>query len=257
MLHCDDRDMLTEVMHKKPLALLVALLLAAAPHAAAAVSDAELTRTIQRQISGLDYGSRRPVVAVSGGVVTITGTVASLWLKQETINRALKAPGIESLVSELTIARAESDAKLAAEVIGRIRSYSLFGVFDDFQGRVKNGVVYIAGAVTEPKKLSDIVERVAKVRGVQAIDNKVTVLPASQADDRLRVQVANAIYRLPEFERYSMADPPIHIVVDRSRVTLIGVVRAELEKRKAVEAARFVQGILSVDDRVKLAKDVK
>jgi hyperosmotically inducible protein len=244
-------------MHKKARAFLVVLLLTAAAHASAAVSDAELTRNIQRQLSNLDYGSRRPAVAVSGGVVTITGTVASLWLKEETVNRALKVQGIESLVSELTIAKAESDEKLVAEVVNRIRSYDLFTVYDDFQGRVKNGIVYLSGAVTEPKKLSDIVERVAKVKGVQAIDNKVTVLPANQTDDRLRVQIANAIYRLAEFERYSMADPPIHIIVDKGHVTLSGVVRAELEKRKAYEAARFVDGVLSLDDRVKLAKDVK
>ena len=125
---------------------------------------------------------------------------------------------------------------------------------DDFQGRVKNGIVYISGAVTEPKKLTDIVERVAKVKGVQAIDNKVAVLPINQSDDRLRVQIANAIYRLPEFERYSMADPPIHIIVDRGHVTLVGFVRAELEKRKAFEAARFVEGSLAIDDRVQVVK---
>src|SRR5205809_244028 len=137
--------MLTKGMHKKFRSLLVVLLLAAAARASAAVSDAELTRNIQRQLSNLDYGSRRPVVTV-------------------------------------------------------------------------------------------IVERVAKVKGVQAIDNKVTVLPANQSDDRLRVQIANAIYRLPEFERYSMADPPIHIVVNRGHVTLIGFLRSEIEKRKAYEA---------------------
>jgi hyperosmotically inducible protein len=248
--------MLTQVMYKKTRAFLVVLLLAAAAHASAAVSDAELTRDIQHQLSNLDYGSRRPVVAVSGGVVTITGTVASLWLKEETINRALKVQGIESLVSELTIQKAESDESLAVEVVKRIRNYDLFTVYDDFQGRVKNGIVYMGGAVTEPKKLSDIVERVAKVKGVQGIDNKVTVLPANQSDDRLRVLIANAIYRLPEFERYSMADPPIHIIVDKGHVTLTGVVRAELEKRKAYEAARFVDGVMALDDRVKLAKDV-
>jgi len=249
--------MLTQVMHKNTRALLVMLLLAAAAHASAAVSDAELTRNIQRQLSNLDYGSRRPVVAVSSGVVTITGTVASLWLKEETISRALKVQGIESLVSELTIAKAESDEKLAAEVVDKIRGYALFTVYDDFQGQVKNGVVYMGGAVTEPKKLSDIVERVAKVKGVQAIDNKVKVLPANQSDDRLRALIANAIYRLPEFERYSLADPPIHVIVDKGHVTLVGVVRAELEKRKAYEAARFVEGVLALDDKVKLAKDVK
>ena len=249
--------MLTHVMYEKTCALLVVLVLTATASARAAVSDAELTRNIQRQLSNLDYGSRRPVVTVKDAVVTITGTVSTLWLKEETINHVLKAEGLESIVSELTIPRAESDDKLAAQVVDTIRHYALFTLYDDFQGRVKNGIVYIGGAVTEPKKLTDIVERIAKVKGVQAIDNKVTVLPANQSDDRLRVQIASAIYNLQEFERYSMADPPIHVIVKNGRVTLIGIVRADIEKFKALEAARFVEGILSVEDRIQLAKNVK
>ncbi len=237
--------MLTQGMYK----ILVAALLVAA-----GISDAELTRDIQRQISNLDYGSRRPVVSVKDGVVSVEGTVASLWLKEETINRILKVKGMQSIMSDLVIARAESDEKLSEEVGNKIRGYDLFTVYDIFDGRVKNGVVYLGGAVTEPKKLTDIVERVAKIKGVQAIENKVTVLPPSQQDDRLRVAVATAIYRLPEFERYSMADPPIHVIVQNSRVVLVGAVRAELEKRKALEAARFVEGSLGVEDRVQVLK---
>jgi osmotically-inducible protein OsmY len=246
--------MLTKSMHKKAVFLIVMLLIGAARYGGADVSDAELTRTIQRQIQSLDYGSRRPVVTVSGGVVTITGTVASLWLKEETINRALKVGGIAQLISELMIAKAESDEKLAAEVVDKIQHYDLFTVYDDFQGNVKNGIVHLRGAVTDEKKLGDIIERVAKVRGVQEIDNKVTVLPANQDDDRLRVTIANAIYSLSDFERYSMANPPIHVIVNRGHVTLVGAVRSEIEKRKAYEAARFVNGVLALDDRVVVAK---
>jgi len=246
--------MLTEGMHKKTVSLVVMILLGAALYAGADASDAELTRTIQKQISNLDYGSRRPVVSVADGVVTITGTVVSLWLKEETINRALKAGGIKQLVSELTIAKAESDEKLAKEVVDTIRRYALFTVYDDFQGSVKNGIVHLRGAVTDEKKLADVMERVAKVRGVQEIDNKVTVLPESQEDNRLRVTIANAIYSLSDFERYSLADPPIHVIVNRGHVTLVGAVRSELEKRKAYEAARFVNGVLALEDRVVVAK---
>jgi hyperosmotically inducible protein len=249
--------MLTQGMHKKTSAIVVTLLLAVAAPVVAAASDAELTRSIQSQLSKLDYGSRRPVVAVSGGVVTVTGTVASLWLKEETINRILKVPGIESVMSEMTIAKAENDTKLAEQVINTIRQYAYFTVYDDFQGRIRNGTVYLGGAVTDPKKLSDVIERVAKVKGVQAIDNKVNVLPANDSDDRLRVAIANAIYQLPDFERYSMADPPIHIVVDRGHVTLVGMVRSDIEKRKALEAARFVFGVLALEDRIQLPKNVK
>jgi osmotically-inducible protein OsmY len=240
------------MLHKK-FVVLVVLVLAAAVHAAA-VSDPELTRNIQKQLSNLDYGSRRPVVMVTDGVVTISGTVASLWLKEETIKRALKVEGIAQLVSEMMIAKAESDEKLAADVVDKIQHYDLFTVYDDFQGSVKNGIVHLGGAVTDPKKLDDVIERVAKIRGVQAIDNKVTVLPASDEDNRLRVTIANAIYSLSDFERYSMANPPIHVVVNRGHVTLIGVVRSEIEKRKAYEAARFVNGVLALEDKVVVAK---
>ena len=246
--------MLTEGMHKKTVSLVVMILLGAALQAGADVSDAELTRTIQKQISNLDYGSRRPVVSVADGVVTIAGTVNTLWLKEETINRVLKAGGVKQLVSELTIPKAESDEKLAMEVIDKIQHYDRFEVVDDFQGSVKNGVVYLRGAVTEEKKLDDVLERVAKVRGVQAIDNKVTVLPESKDDDRLRSAIVNAIYSLTDFERYSLANPPIHVIVNRGHVTLVGAVRSEIEKRKAYEAARFVFGILALEDRVVVAK---
>ncbi len=163
-------------------------------------SDADLKAAVMKQISGLDFGARRPVVAVADGVIMLSGTVSSLWLKEETINRALKAPGRVSVQSDLTIATAESDAKLVAEVVKRITSYSrLSPVYDDIQGSVKNGVVHLLGAMTEERKLEELVERIAKVRGVQAIDNKVTVLPASQSDDQLRVAIANAIYRNRRF----------------------------------------------------------
>ena len=94
--------MLTQVMYKSLAALLLV----------AGLSDAELTRNIQRQLSNLDYGSRRRVVTVKSGVVSIEGEVASLWLKEETINRILKVEGIESVMSDMTIAKAEPSAAL-------------------------------------------------------------------------------------------------------------------------------------------------
>jgi hyperosmotically inducible protein len=53
-------------------------------------------------------------------------------------------------------------------------------------------------------------------------------------DDRLRLQVARAIYRDPVLSRYGIqAVPPIHIIVDNGHVTLEGVVNNEMEKNVA------------------------
>jgi len=232
--------------------------LAPARGLAQTTSDADIKAAVLKQISGLDYGGRRPAISVSGGAIMLSGTVSSLWLKEETINRALKVPGRTSVESELTIVKAESDEKLAAEVIKRISSFDrLSPVYDDISGSVKNGVVHMLGAMTDEKNLRDLVERVAKVRGVQAIDNKIVLLPANRSDDQLRVAIANAIYRNTEFEQYSMANPPIKVIVNNGYVTLTGIVRSDVERIKAHESAASVFGVIKLDDRVKLAKDVR
>ena len=69
---------------------------------------------------------------------------------------------------------------------------------------------------------------------MRSVTNELEVLTTSFSDDRLRVQVARAIFRDPVLSRYSMqAVPPIHIIVDNGHVTLEGVVNNEMEKNVA------------------------
>ena len=60
------------------------------------------------------------------------------------------------------------------------------------------------------------------------------MLPVSQFDDELRFRIARAIYGNSSFWNYAaMANPPIHIVVNRGRVTLTGVVNSNVERMLA------------------------
>jgi hyperosmotically inducible protein len=231
----------------------VAWLATTATAVAAAKTDSGIKADVQRQLARLDVGSSRITVEVHDGVVTLSGSVPSLWLKEEAVRRALKTGDIKSLVADLTIARAENDLALAREVADRIRHYGLYTVYDTIEGQVRNGAVRLVGAVTDPKKSADIVERVAKVRGVQAIDNKIEVLSASQDDDRLRVTIATAIYRDQAFQDYSMVDPPIHVIVNNGHVTLVGVVRSQIERITAESLARLTPGVLAFENKVQLA----
>src|SRR4029077_14530827 len=45
-------------------------------------ADADIRAAVMKQIANLDYGGRRPTVAVAGGVIMLSGTVSSLWLKE-------------------------------------------------------------------------------------------------------------------------------------------------------------------------------
>ncbi len=88
---------------------------------------------------------------------------------------------------------------------------------------------------------------------MQEIDNKLEVLPSSQADDRMREAIANAIYSSDTFENYSIrSDPPIHIIVRNGRVTLVGYIQTQIERIKANSFALGVYGVVSVDDKLEL-----
>jgi osmotically-inducible protein OsmY len=63
-------------------------------------------------------------------------------------------------------------------------------------------------------------------------------------DNRLRLEIARAIFRDPVLSRYRMQpSPPIRIIVDNGHVTLEGVVSTPMEKDvagiRAVSAMTF------------------
>jgi len=128
----------------------------------------------------------------------------------------------------------QSDESLANRVRHEIVMYPYYGMFDNINYRVVNGNVELTGAVTQPWKKADIGRSVQKIPGVSSVANELEVLPLSPMDDRLRLQVARAIYRDPALSRYAIqVVPPIHVIVDNGHVTLEGVVNNDLEKQVA------------------------
>ena len=112
--------------------------------------------------------------------------------------------------------------------------YTNYTLWDDISFRVDNGNVSLIGAVSQPYKRSDLQRIVQHIPGVASVTNELKVLPVSFQDDRLRLQVARAIYRDPVLSRYAMgAIPSIHIIVDNGKVTLTGVVNNTMEKQVA------------------------
>ncbi len=138
-----------------------------------------------------------------------------------------------------------------------VEQYARFTVFDDVNLAIRDGVVTLTGKVTMPFKRDDIGRRVAKVNGVTQVDNRLEVLPVSLFDDQLRYRIARAIYGNPNFWQYaSMANPPIHIVVDRGRVTLTGVVQSNVDRMLAQSLATGF-GALSVTNQLKTDAEVR
>lgn len=149
------------------------------------------------------------------------------------------------------------DFQVLKDVATSVERYTRFTIFDDISASVKDGVVTLTGKVTMPYKRDEIEKRVAKVNGVVTVRDEITVLPVSQFDDELRYRIARSIYGHSNFWNYAiMPNPPIHIVVERGRVTLTGVVGSEVDRMLARSLATQF-GAFSVTNALKTDAEMR
>jgi hyperosmotically inducible protein len=232
------------------------LLLVASTSAIAqrAASDEAIGRLVTQRL--MDEDITRVGVSVASGIVTLRGTVPTLWAKQRAIEEASKVDDVISVFSELTVPRGESDERIATQVAQRLQRYVFFTIFDDADVEVDDGVVTLTGRVTMPYKAEAFADLAAHVRGVQEVRNDVRTLPTSLFDDQLRYAVARQIYGDSLFSRYAIeANPPVHIIVERGNVTLTGVVFSEVERRKAEAIARGTFSVMSVTNKLRIERE--
>lgn len=161
------------------------------------------------------------------------------------------------LLPQGALAQDRRDVKVADEV-GRVLSrYPRLTIFDDIGASVDAGVVAITGKVTMPYKKHELEKRIAGIDGVRAVRNEIDVLPVSQYDEELRYRVARAIYGNASFWNYAaMANPPIHVIVERGRVTLAGVVNSNVERALARSLATGL-GEMSVTNALKTDAEIR
>ena len=174
------------------------------------------------------------------------------------------ALGVIALAVSVNVAAAASvtgadkkDFQLLKEIATSVDRYTQFTIFDDVSAQVKDGYVTLSGKVTMPYKRDDIERRVSKINGVAGVRDEITVLPVSTFDDDLRFKIARSIYGHSNFWNYAiMPNPPIHIVVERGRVTLTGVVNSEVDRMLARSlASQF--GAFSVTNDLKTDAEMR
>jgi hyperosmotically inducible periplasmic protein len=151
----------------------------------------------------------------------------------------------------------KKDPQVIEDVAKSIEHYDRFTIFDDVSVNVTDGVVTLTGKVTMPNKRDDIDKRVRKLAGVTSVADNIAVLPVSRWDDELRYRIARAIYGNSNFWNYSMMiNPPIHILVERGRVTLTGVVGSDVDRMLARSLASEF-GAFSVTNDLKTNAEVR
>lgn len=198
-------------------------------------------------------------VTYANGVATLTGTVDNLGSKLDAEKAARKVKGVTQVVDNIQVAAPDvSDPQIIRQVQHEVLTYPFYSIFDNVNFQLENGNLVVNGQVTQPFKKSDIGNILTRVKGVATLVNNLEVLPTSMFDDRLRMQLARAIYGDPFFVHYRVqANPPIHIIVKNGNVTLEGVVATTLDRTKADMAARGTGLSFSVVDNLQVESRVK
>lgn len=129
-----------------------------------------------------------------------------------------------------------------------------YGVFDNLAFSVNGETVTLFGHVTRAAIRKDAERRVSKVEGVERVINRIEVLPPSPRDDEIRLAAHRAVFGTGGFYRYGLGvNPGIHIIVNRSRITLEGVVANKGDRQLAFLAAKGVSGAFSVTNNLRIA----
>ena len=171
--------------------------------------------------------------------------------------------------------RASDDERTIEEIQSALLRLPYYGVFDFVAVEYDKGTVTLSGFVYQPSLKRQMVDAAKRVARVDEVVDKIEELPVSQHDDDIRWQTFNRIYRDTVLSRYApgggvsrfdrrfstprypgmqpFGSYPIHIIVNRGRTLLVGVVDSEGDKTIAGLRAREVPGAFGVENELVIA----
>ena len=171
-------------------------------------------------------------------------------------------------------AQSVSQKQRQFDIENELERLPTYGVFDSIGFDYDRGKVTLVGYAYQGGLKSHAENAVKRVPGVDDVDNKIELLPASTNDDRIRWATFYNIYNDSFLSRYApggemgaryelrqarrfpgmqpFGDYPVHIIVKNGRTTLMGVVGSEMDKRLAEIRAREVNGVFGVENELEV-----
>ena len=188
-------------------------------------------------------------VAVTDGVVTLTGNVESYIEKVAAERAAKRVGGVRVVANDLEV-RPPVPLQRNDTEIGRAVSETLeWDVripHDKIKARVADGAVTLEGAVPLQYQRAAAESAIRRLSGVKAVYNMIGIQPTvAPAEVKSRIEAA--------FRRSAEIDAGnIQVDVTDSKVLLRGNVRSWTERGEAERAAWSAPGVRSVEDELKV-----
>jgi hyperosmotically inducible protein len=171
------------------------------------------------------------------------------------VNNATSATPVIPGYSVTDTSTNKGEARISKEVRHELLMLPRYTLFDDLRYRVNGYTVELLGDVINPTLKGDAENAVKRIEGVEQVVNHINILPPSPNDDRIRRQIARAVFEADGLSRYGWeAAPSIHVIVNGGHVKLTGVVDSTGDKNLAGIRANQVPGVFSVQNDLVVVK---
>ena len=186
-------------------------------------------------------------VSAAGGMVTLRGTVASLWHKRAGGNVAGRVRGVTRVANELRVQIPDRDGRDDEDVRGDVLEALMLegSVPMTVEAQARDGFVTLTGTVEWHYQRKAAESRTAGVPGVVGIENAIALTRAPDA--RAAADAISCAFR-----RDAVLDPDRLSVeiFSGGLVILSGTVSSWAAHDHAVAAAWSAAGVTDVDDRI-------
>lgn len=213
----------------------------------AARSDHDIQVAVQDELEWTpEVNSAGIGVAVDDGAVTLSGEVEDFSERLAAKKAALRVRGVSTVVDDLSVhprsAWPVTETDIAKEV-ERALSWAT-NVPDTVKAEVEGHSVVLTGEVRWDFERQAAKRAVQHLRGVSAVDNRITLTARPSAADT-EERIKNALVRNAQLDANH-----ISVTVVGNTVTLTGNVRSWAEKEQASRAVWGSPHVTEVDNRL-------
>jgi osmotically-inducible protein OsmY len=189
-------------------------------------------------------------VEVDGGVVTLTGTVASWARRHAAQEAARRVAGVLDVANDIVVKmpgdRARTDTEIA-QAVRRALQWDVLVPDERITSTVTDGCVTLEGAVDRLTERDDAERAIRNLSGVTGVVNGITVKGQEPQDIDARIErsIERALDRRAERHARRIA-----VRVREGVATVSGPVSSWAERRAVLGAVRTTRGVRDVKDEL-------